>query len=316
MSHSGVNTVGIIGTGLIGGTWAAYFLSRGLSVRAWDPATIARSHLNQVVRSALADLRVLRGDSSDPTGDLIFCDTLADAVTGSDYIQENGPEKLDLKQSLIAEIDRHAAPHVIIGSSTSSLKATDLQLRCRHPERVLVAHPFNPSHLLPLVELVRGAKTSEAVQNAAAEFFERIGKVPVRVQKEVVGHVANRMAAALWREAVHIVAEGIASVEDVDRSIRFGPGLRWAIDGPHMLYHLGGGDGGIRGYLEHLGPGQEARWQELGSPRLTEPVKEKIISGIEEEAAGKSVTELQNRRDRLLVELLKLLNNDSQEMSR
>ena len=316
MSNSGVNTVGIIGTGLIGGTWAAYFLSRGLSVRAWDPATNARSHLDQVVKSALADLRVLRGDSSDPTGDLIFCDTLADAVTGSDYIQENGPEKLDLKQSLIAEIDRHAAPHVIIGSSTSSLKATDLQVRCRHPERVLVAHPFNPSHLLPLVELVRGAKTSEAVQNAAAEFFERIGKVPVRVQKEVVGHVANRMAAALWREAVHIVAEGVASVEDVDRSIRFGPGLRWAIYGPHMLYHLGGGDGGIRGYLEHLGPAQEARWQELGSPRLTEPVKEKIISGIEEEAAGKSVTELQNRRDRLLVELLKLLNNDSQEMSR
>ena len=316
MSNSEVDTVGIIGTGLIGGTWAAYFLSRGLSIRAWDPATNARSHLDQVVKSALADLRVLRGDSSDPTGDLIFCDTLADAVTGSDYIQENGPEKLDLKQSLIAEIDRHAAPHVIIGSSTSSLKATDLQVRCRHPERVLVAHPFNPSHLLPLVELVRGAKTSEAVQNAAAEFFERIGKVPVRVQKEVVGHVANRMAAALWREAVHIVAEGVASVEDVDRSIRFGPGLRWAIYGPHMLYHLGGGDGGIRGYLEHLGPAQEARWQELGSPRLTEPVKEKIISGIEEEAAGKSVTELQNRRDRLLVELLKLLNNDSQEMSR
>ncbi len=316
MSNSEVNTVGIIGTGLIGGTWAAYFLSRGLSIRAWDPATNARSHLDQVVSSALTDLRALRGDSIDLTGDLIFCDTLADAVTGSDYIQENGPEKLDLKQSLIAEIDRHAAPHVIIGSSTSSLKATDLQVRCRHPERVLVAHPFNPAHLLPLVELVRGAKTSEAVQNAAAEFFERIGKVPVRVQKEVVGHVANRMAAALWREAVHIVAEGVASVEDVDRSIRFGPGLRWAIYGPHMLYHLGGGDGGIRGYLEHLGPGQEARWQELGSPRLTEPVKEKIISGIEEEAAGKSVTELQNRRDRLLVELLKLLNNDSQEMSR
>ena len=140
--------------------------------------------------------------------------------------------------------------------------------------------------------------------------------MPIRVQKEVVGHVANRMAAALWREAVHIVAEGIASVEDVDRSIRFGPGLRWAIYGPHMLYHMGGGDSGIRGYLEHLGPAQEARWQELGSPQLTEPVKEMIINGIEEAAAGKSVTELQIRRDRLLVKLLKLLNKDSQEMSR
>jgi len=302
-----IETVAIVGAGLIGGAWAAYFLSRGLKVHAYDPQSGAEIRLRKTVDDALRDLSQLKPVASACVDNLLFFERLEDALAGCDYVQENAPEKLTLKQDLLAAADAITAPDVVIGSSTSSFMASELHLRCRHPERVLVAHPFNPPHLVPLVELVKGMVTAQAAQDAAYAFMERIDKVPIKVAREAPGHVANRMTAALWREAVNIVAEGIASVGDVDRAIRSGPGLRWAIDGPHMLYHLGGGEGGMAAYLKHLGPAQEARWASLGAPKLDAKTCAALISGIEDEAAGQDIEELSARRDRLLIALLRTL---------
>jgi len=303
-----IATVAIVGGGLIGGAWAAFFLSRGLAVRVHDPRQDAEAAIRPIIEQALADLAQLAPLTAISATALQFCAELADTVGPADYVQENAPEILDLKQALLARIDAAAAPDVLIGSSTSSLRATDLQRDCRHPERVMVAHPFNPPHLVPLVELVRGDKTAPEAQDAAYAWFESIGKAPIRVTKEARGHVANRMSSALWREAVHIVAEGIASVEDVDRAIRFGPGLRWAVDGPHMLYHLGGGAGGMAAYLDHLGPAQEARWAELGAPKLDASTREMLVAGVADEAKGRTIPTLAAERDRRLIAVLQALD--------
>jgi len=300
-----LKTIGIVSTGLIGASWTACFLNAGFDVHAWDPADDAEQQLRDSVATALADLDAFGTSHSPSVGDLVFCESIKAAVTNVDYVQENGPERLDLKQALIAEIDTHAPPHALIGSSTSSFLASDLQSQCKNPERVLVAHPFNPPHLLPLVEIVGGDKTSEATLTAAETFFTQIGKHPVRVRKETTGHIANRLTAALFREAVHMVSEGIATVEDIDDAVRYGPGPRWAIHGPFMLYHLGGGDGGIQSYLDHLGPTQEARWRELGSPQLSDAVKTAIIEGVSREVAGRSMDDLKSKRDEALIEILK-----------
>jgi len=303
-----IATVAIVGGGLIGGTWAAFFLSRGLAVRVHDPRPDAEAAIRPIVEQALADLARLRSVPIIAADALRFCLSLEEAVGPADYVQENAPEILELKQALLARIDAAAAPDVLIGSSTSSLRATDLQRDCRHPERVLVAHPFNPPHLVPLVELVRGDKTALLAQDAAYAWFEALGKAPIRVAREARGHVANRMSSALWREAVHIVAEGIASVEDVDRAIRFGPGLRWAVDGPHMLYHLGGGAGGMAAYLDHLGPAQEARWAELGAPALDARTRDMLVTGVADEAKGRTIPALAAERDRRLIAVLQALD--------
>ncbi|MCR5858062.1 3-hydroxyacyl-CoA dehydrogenase NAD-binding domain-containing protein [Mesorhizobium sp. J428] len=305
----GIRTVAVIGCGLIGAMWAAYFLHRGLNVRAWDPAQDGEQRLKALVNEGLKDLRMLGGELGKQ-GELTWCNSWAEAIVEADYVQENAPEKIALKQELLARIDAGLPADVVIGSSTSSFPASALQAQCASPQRVIVAHPFNPPHLVPLVELVGGERGAPAAIDAAYSFFEGIGKTPVRVAREAVGHLANRLNAALWREAVNIVAEGIASVEDVDRAVRHGPGLRWAIDGPHMLFHLGGGEGGLRAYIEHLGPAQEARWASLGTPRLDEETKRKLIEGMDREVAGRSMEELKTRRDRLLIGLLRLMAED------
>jgi len=228
-------------------------------------------------------------------------------IAGVDFIQENCPEDLAVKHMVMAELEQFVRPAVVISSSTSSLLASDIQAKCQHPERVLVGHPFNPPHLLPLVEVVAGRQTASDTVDWATEFYWWVGKYPVRVKKEVIGHIANRLTAALYREAVHIVAEGIGSVADVDAVITHGPGLRWALMGPHLTYHLGGGSGGIQHYLEHLGPTQENRWQELGNPRLTDAVKQQIIEGVLAIAGDQSIDDLAQQRDEGLVQLLKLV---------
>ncbi len=226
-----------------------------------------------------------------------------------DFVQENSPENLALKQSLLAELEQVIRPDVVISSSTSSLLASDIQAKCQHPERVLVGHPFNPPHLLPLVEVVAGEKTAPEVVEWTMAFYRGIGKHPIRVKKETIGHIANRLTAALYREAVHIVAEGIGTVADVDAAITQGPGLRWALLGPHLTYHLGGGEGGIEHYLDHLGPTQENRWKQLGQPQLTEAVKQQLIEGVLEMVDNQSMIELTKQRDTALVELLRLISN-------
>ena len=227
-------------------------------------------------------------------------------LSGIDFVQENGPDRIEVKGLLIRQLEQVIAPDVVIASSTSSLLASDIQREARHPERILAGHPMNPPHLVPMVELVSGKQTSEESMQTAEAFYRQMQRVTIRVKKEVVGHLANRLTSALYREAVHIAAEGIASVEDIDRAITYGPGMRWALVGPHLSYHLGGGTGGYQHYLDHLGPTQEARWKEHGDPKLTEEVKAVLVSGVDKELENQDRGTLTQRRDDALVELYKL----------
>lgn len=303
-TNSQIETVSVVGTGLIGASWTALFLSKGLTVRASDPAPHAEERLRRFVERAMTDLQRLEPSGVASDANLFFIKDPRDAVEDADLIQENAPEQLDLKRELLATLDGAAKPAAVIASSTSSLRASDLQTACKTPERVVVAHPFNPPHLIPLVEVVGGELTSDETVDRAMAFYRSIGKAPIQVRREVVGHVANRLTAALWREAVYLVAEGIATVADVDKVVVNGPGLRWAALGPNLLYHLGGGTGGMAAYLEHLGPTQEERWKTLGNPQLSQEVKALLIEGVQEAATGRSIEALARERDQMLMTIL------------
>jgi 3-hydroxyacyl-CoA dehydrogenase len=246
-------------------------------------------------RGQLAQLG-LHGD-----GEVLRVSTLAEAVRGSDYIQENAPEQLELKIELLRGIESEKQPGVIIASSTSSLLWSDLASKLVDPAHFVLAHPFNPPHLMPLVEIY-GAE--RAACDRAVAFYQRLGRVPICLKREARGHIANRLASALWREAVNIVASGIAEVADVDLALVNGPGLRWSVIGAHMTYHLGGGAGGIESYLQHLGPSQERRWADLGNPQLTPDICRLLVDGIALEAAGRSIDRLEAERDASLIATL------------
>lgn len=297
----------VIGAGLIGASWTAIFVFHGWSVHVVDPAPDADRKVRDAVSAALTALRLISPDSKNAIGDITVSSDLPADMSDAAWVQENGPEDINWKRRILADIDQRTAPDVVIASSTSSLMASDMQVDCRRPERVLVAHPFNPPHLIPLVEIVPGARTAAWAVDAAVDFCHRLGKKPIRVKKEVPGHIANRLTSAVCREAVHMVAEGIADVADIDTAMAYGPGLRWAIMGPYMTYHLGGGEGGIAHYLEHLGASQEERWKHLGSTPLTEEVRQRIIEGVYQEAGERTLPELVAERDRCLIDLLKIL---------
>lgn len=298
-------TVGVVGGGLIGMSWASLFLARGCDVTVIDPDPDTAERLEDFLPNARANLTALglanRETASAPT----VTDDCA-ALRHVDFVQENGPERLQAKLAIIEELEKFIGPEVIIASSTSSLCASDMQTGARVPERILVAHPMNPPHLVPMVELVAGRETSEDAVVVAERFYAQMQRVCIRVKREVPGHLANRLTSALFREAVHLVAEGIADVEDIDKAVAYGPGLRWALMGPHLTYHMGGGQGGYRGYLDHLGPTQEERWKSLGHPTLSEAVKAALIAGVDNELAHLDEATLIERRDAALVELLKL----------
>jgi 3-hydroxyacyl-CoA dehydrogenase len=297
------STVAVLGCGLIGASWAGLFLASGRHVRAWDPSPAARAAFAPKAASVAAEVeRLSLVGRSGARGRLSVDAQVSEAVGESSFIQENAPEDAELKRSLFAEVEAATSATTVIASSTSSLVWSDLFKDLRHPGRCITAHPFNPPHLVPLVELYG---PDAAVVDDASALYREVSRVPVRLRKEAVGHIANRLASAMWREAVHLVAEGIADVEDVDRAAVNGPGLRWAVVGPHMAYHLGGGPGGIVHYLKHLGPSQERRWATLGRPSLTAGVCEQLRAGVEREAAGRSIAELEALRDRGLVALLR-----------
>jgi 3-hydroxyacyl-CoA dehydrogenase len=296
--------VGVLGAGLVGRSWAALFAARGLAVTVVDPDPGAEAALRGFLPGALEDLAALGLAVAAPTEPTFSTDPAA--LAGVPFLQENGPDRLEAKRALLAEAERHLPPEAVIASSTSSLLPSDLQTALARPERLLAAHPMNPPHLVPMVELVAGRLTAPETVERAAAFYEAHERVVIRVRKETVGHLANRLTSALYREAVHCVAEGIASVEDVDRAIAWGPGLRWALMGPHAIYHLGGGAGGYRAYLDHLGPTQEARWREHGTPTLTPELKDRLVEGVEAELAGEDPEALARRRDAALVALLSL----------
>jgi carnitine 3-dehydrogenase len=295
-------SVAVLGCGLIGASWTALFLRAGHDVRAWDPNPQVLSGFQERVSGPLAQLDEIGGVPGSQ-GSLQLCADLGMAVQGVRLVQENAPESVPLKQDLYAQVEALVADDVIIASSTSAHPWSHLSVGMKHPDRLITAHPFNPPHLVPLVEVFG---THDAIVSWAEAFYSGLGSVPVRLKKEAVGHIANRLASALWREAVHIVAEGIADVDAVDKALVNGPGLRWSVLGAHMAYHLGGGTGGMAGYLDHLGASQEKRWADLGNPSLTPAVRETLVKGVAKEAAGRSIADLEAERDAALIALAKL----------
>lgn len=293
-------TVAVLGCGLIGESWAALFVSHGLDVLAWDPNPAVLEGFAARLERPLAQLREL-GMGSGSHGNVQVVARLEDAVATAGWIQENAPENVPLKRELYDRIEAVAGPDAIIASSTSSLTWSELAAGLRRSDRFVTAHPFNPPHLMPLVEIY--ASTRVTVEHARA-FYEALGRKTVTLKKDAVGHIANRLSSALWREAVNIVAEGIADVSAVDAALVHGPGLRWSVIGAHMAYHLGGGPGGIEHYLRHLGPSQERRWATLGSPSLTPQVCALLVDGIALEAAGRPIAALEEQRDRALMRAL------------
>ncbi|MEX0922164.1 MAG: 3-hydroxyacyl-CoA dehydrogenase NAD-binding domain-containing protein [Rhodovibrionaceae bacterium] len=302
-----VGRVAVIGCGTIGASWAATFLAHGIEVAAWDPAHDGEAKLNSFIEKAWSALESLGlSAKADPTR-LIYADSPAAACRGADFVQESAPERLDVKRELYPEIEAGAAPEAVLASSTSGLLISAIQKGARHPGRFVLGHPFNPPHLIPLVEVLGGQESDPAAVDWAMAFYASLGKAPIRIAREVPGHVANRLQAAMWREAVHLVVEGVATAADVDTAISQGPGLRWALMGPHRTFHLAGGPGGMANFLEHLGPATESWWDDLGSPRLTPEVKRALLESVEAENAGRSVAELAAERDRRLLALLTAL---------
>lgn len=294
-----IERIAVVGAGMIGASWAALAMAHGLDVAAYDPRPEAEPKFRAHVERARLQLAELGLDS---TGQFDFTTDLAMSLDGARFVQENGPENEEVKRRLLAEIDALAAPEAIIASSTSALVRSAIVADCATPARIIVAHPFNPPHLVPLVEIVG---EDAAVVERACAYYRAQARRPVVLNREMPGHIANRLASALYREAVYLVEQGVASVAEIDAALCNGPGLRWALMGPHMTYHLGGGDGGIEGYLAHLGPSQERRWASLGNPALDEAVKRRIVEGVTEEAGGRTIAQLEARRDEGLLALLK-----------
>jgi 3-hydroxyacyl-CoA dehydrogenase len=302
-----IRRIAIIGTGVIGASWTSLFLAHGLDVVATDVAPGAEAALKRFVASAWPALQRLGLASGASQTRLSFTTALTDAVKDADLVQENGPEKIEFKKTLYRQLDELLHPSVIIASSSSGLTMSEIQSACEvHPERCVIGHPFNPPHLVPLVEIVGGAKTSEATIQRAAEFYTSIGQRTVRVNKEMPGHVANRLQAALSREIYYLVAEGVVSAADVDTALSWGPGLRWGIMGNMMLNHLGGGPGGIEHFFQQFAGPMTAWWKTLGSPVLTPDVQKKLIDSVHAEVGSRTIQELEAERDEVLLGLLEL----------
>jgi 3-hydroxyacyl-CoA dehydrogenase len=299
--------ISVIGSGTIGASWAAYFLARGFEVAAYDPAPNGEDFARRFIDNAWPTLEKLK--AVQPGADrkrLSFFKDPAAAAKGAAFVQESGPEREDLKIELFAAIDGAAPAESVIASSSSGLLISRVTAKCKHPERCVIGHPFNPPHLIPLVEVVGGGKTSPDAVTKAMNFYREIGKHPIHIKKEVRGHAANRLQAALWREAIHLVTEGVVSVADADAAIAYGPGLRWALMGPHLTFHMAGGDGGMKHFMAHLGPALQSWMDELGTPRLDPKTQEAIIDGVTEEVAGRSMDDLRRWRDRKLIEILRV----------
>jgi len=306
-----ISTIAVVGAGTIGASWTAWFLARSCKVRVTDPDIGRADFVRDYVREAWPALaRIGATKEADPAvalERLSFHAELEDAVAPAQFVQENAFERLDLKRGLLARIDAALSPECVIASSTSGFGASELQQDMTNPGRLVIGHPFNPPHLIPLVEVVGGRATDPAAVTWALEFYKAIGKRPIHIRKEVPAHLANRLQVALWREAVHLVASGVASVEDVDAAIAYGPGLRWALMGPHLTFHLGGGAGGMRHFVDHLGPPISGWWADLGRPELTPEIKDMLVAGVDEEIAGRSFETLVAERDSKLLDLLDVL---------
>ena len=302
-----VRKVAVLGAGTIGASWAAWFLARGMAVTLWDPRPETADYVRRYVADAWPAMARL-GMTADASPDAWrFCPTAEEAVASAQFVQENAPERLEVKRDLYARIDAALPADTILASSTSGLIMSEMQAGLASAARFAVGHPFNPPHLIPLVEVVGGRETTPETVAWCLAFYRAIGKQPIHIRKEAPGHLANRLQAALWREAISAVVTGLASVEDVDTAISAGPGLRWAVMGPHMTFHLGGGEGGISHLLHQFKPAFETWWSTMTTPELSEDTCRQIIDGVMAEARGRSMKQLVDDRDALLLLLLELV---------
>ena len=302
-----VKVLGLLGTGVIGGGWAARALHLGIDVVAMDTRPEMEAWIRGAVANARGTLSRLTLAPLPPEGKLSFTTDLEAMARGVDFIQENIPEQLELKQRILAKASRAAPADVVIASSTSGLLPSDLQREMTAPERFLVAHPFNPVYLLPLVELVGGQRTSPAALAAAERFYMEIGMHPLRVRREIPGHLTDRLQEALWREILHLVNDGVASTGELDDAIVYGPGLRWAGMGTNLIYHLAGGETGMRHMLRQFGPCLKWPWTRLEAPELTETLIDRMVEGTQEQAGGRSIRELERLRDEYLLAMQQVL---------
>jgi len=301
-----IRRIAIVGTGVIGASWAAQYLARGFDVVATDPAPNAEANLRKYVDEAwpvLTTIGLSRGAARER---LSFTSNMKTALSEADLVQENGPERPDFKIKLFADMDDATPPDSIIASSSSGITMSVMQSGCKRPERCVIGHPFNPPHIIPLVEVVGGAKTSPAAIQQAMAFYAAIGKKPILLHKELPGHVGNRLQAALYREVMHLIQQGVLSVADADDAVSWGPGLRWGVMGPSLQWHLGGGTGGIEHFMEHLMDPLAGMIKTLGTPEITPDLKRTIVEGVLQEAGRRSVEQLAHEEDELLVGLLRL----------
>ena len=301
-----IRRIAIVGTGVIGASWAAQYLARGFDVVATDPAPNAEANLRKYVDEAwpvLTTIGLSRGAARER---LSFTSNMKTALSEADLVQENGPERPDFKIKLFADMDDATPPDSLIASSSSGITMSVMQSGCKRPERCVIGHPFNPPHIIPLVEVVGGAKTSPAAIQQAMAFYAAIGKKPILLHKELPGHVGNRLQAALYREVMHLIQQGVLSVADADDAVSWGPGLRWGVMGPSLQWHLGGGPGGIQHFMEHLMDPLAGMIKTLGTPEITPDLKRTIVEGVLQEAGRRSVEQLAHEEDELLVGLLRL----------
>ena len=299
-----IDQVTVLGAGVIGASWTALFLASGLKVNVFDPADNAEQSVNDYIKSAWPMLEQLGMTAKGDLKNLAFFKRAQDAVIGAQFVQENVPERLEIKHKLFAQIENSLEPDAIVASSASGLMLREMQPGWSDPSRFILGHPFNPPHLIPLVELLANENTQEGVLQAAESFYQQVGKVTIRVKREVPAHVANRLQAALWREAIHLVETGVASVEDVDKAVWAGPGLRWAAMGPHMLFHLGAGTGGMQEFCNRYGDSFHRWWDDLGDTVLTAELANVLAAGVEDEANGQDIQTAASQRDAMIVAML------------
>ncbi|MDJ1133800.1 3-hydroxyacyl-CoA dehydrogenase NAD-binding domain-containing protein [Streptomyces iconiensis] len=300
-----VRRITCVGAGVIGGGWVAHFLARGYDVTAWDPAEDAEEKLRRLVDAAwpaLTQLGLAEGASRER---LTVVGTLEEACAEAQFVQESAPEKLELKRSLLAQLDAATPAGVVIASSTSGYPMTDMQTEAVTPGRLLVGHPFNPPYLIPLVEVVGGEATDEAAVAWASEFYEVAGKSVITMERELPGFIANRLQEALWREALHMVANGEATVKEIDDSITEGPGLRWAFMGPCLTFALAGGEGGMGHMLDHFGPSLKSPWTRLEAPELDKALRDAMVDGCDEAAGDRTIADLVAERDQGVIDVLR-----------
>jgi carnitine 3-dehydrogenase len=307
MARNGeIQNVAVVGTGVIGASWAAYYLSRGFNVLATDPAPNAEANLRKYVDEAWKTLSKNGLSPSASRDRLIFAPSMTQALAKADFVQENASERPDFKARLFAEMDDATPPDSILASTSSGITMDVIQSACRCPERCVIGHISNPPHIIPLVEVVGGAKTSPQTIEKAVAFYASIGKKPIRLFKAVPGHVANRLQAALYKEVLYLVQQGVLTVADADAAVRYGPGPRWGVMGPSMQWHIAGGSGGIHHYMEHLMGPLEGLMKALGTPNVTAELKQSVVDGVKQMADNHSVEQLGEKENEVLTALFDL----------